>query len=284
MAGRFPSLRAPHVFYFSLFVGLVFLPVSDLVGGRPDRNTSDPMEPHRKLALSVNKETRTYVLLHNSRLVELIQEWNETKPQSARLRDYLKAHDPGFKELMTRWPERYSDKKLSSLILWAAEQAALLKAFGFSMSDEELLGHFNAHRAEFETLRAMLEEDRVSGLKLIGIDKTEPPALAEIGIPPERVAQYREKMGAAKLTLVSITPDPEFYHNGSYFVWSAAPIATKPDNSVQIVSNLTEAITQNLLADAVRADQNKRKAESDLRLYRQIDDHLYLESQRQPPH
>jgi hypothetical protein len=283
MTGRFLSLQTRHLFYFSLFIGLVSAG-PDLVAGTTDRNSSDPMEPHRKLALTVNKETRTYALLHNPRLVELIQEWEKTKPRSGHLRDYLKAHDPGFKELMTRWPERYSDKKLASLILWTAEQSALLKAFGFSMSDDELLGHFNAHRTEFEALRAMLEEDRAKGLKLIGIDKTEPPALAEIGIPPERVAEYRKKMGAAKLTLVSITPDPEFYYNGHYFVWLAAPIAPKPDNSIQVVSNLTEAIAQNLLAEAARADRSKPAAESHLRLYRQIDDHWYLESQRQPLH
>lgn len=251
--------------------------------GETNRDKPDPMEPHRKRAMTANQETRLYALLHNKELGKLALAWDQTKPRSGRLRDYLAAHDPAFKEVTTRWKKPYSDEKLLSLLVYMAQQSALMHTFGGMVSGEEVVTGFHEHKLDFEELRAMLEEDRAKGLKSIAQEKTDPATLEGIGISAERLAHYREKMRAAKVTLISIMPVPEFYCGGHYVVWLSSPPEAKPDGSVRVVEQFDTEMNRQLLADAAYEDKHGKKPKTGPRLYKQIDGNWYLESRRQAP-
>lgn len=248
--------------------------------GETSRDKKDPMEPHRKRAMTANQETRAYALLHGEELGKHALEWDRTKPASGRLRDYIAARDPAFKELTTRWKKPYNDEKLLSVLVFMAQQSALMRAFGGVLSGEEVITEFREHKTEFEELRAMLEEDRAKGLKSIGTEKTEPATLDAIGISAERLAHYREKMRAMKVTSISITPNPEFYR-GLLIAWLPSPPETKPDGSVRVVPRLDAELNRQLLADAAYKDQHHQKPKMHPRFYRQIEGNWYLESERQ---
>lgn len=271
----------------AIFFGLIIALLSaapNLCGGKADRDLDDPIERHRKVALTANGETRAYAILHSQELRELTAGWDAAKPQSGRLRDYLSAHDPEFKALTARWKKPYSDQKLLSVLIYTSRSAGLLNVFGFMAPDDDLIKDFTAHRVDYEALRTMLEEDRAKGLKSVANDKTDPAELDRIGLNPERLKAYREKMAAAKVTLISITSDPEFYHDGISFVWLPSPPEATPDGSVRVVPNLKDALNRQLQADAAFADEHPHEPKAHARLYRQIDEHWYLESERQPPH
>jgi hypothetical protein len=251
------------------------------LGGKTSRDKADPMEAHRKRAMTANQETRLYALLHNKELGKLALAWDQAKPRSGRLRDYLAAHDAGFKEVTMRWKKPYSDEKLLSVLLYMAQQSALLRSFGGMLSADEIIASFREHKQEFEELRAMLQEDRAKGLKSIAQEKTDPAALEVIGISAERLAHYHEKMRAAKVTLISITPLPEFYCGLHYIVWLSSPPEAKPDGSVRVVEQFDTEMNRQLLADAAYQDKHGQKPKAHPRLYKQIEGNWYLESARQ---
>ena len=279
-ARRDPCHVKNRAITFALLLALGFL-AADLSARETKRDKSDPMEAHRKRAMTANAETRMYAFLHNQKLGALAVEWDRTKTRSGRLRDYLAARDPAFKELTNRWKEPYSDEKLLSVLVYMAQQSALMRTFGGMSSSDEIIAGFDEHKKIFEELRAMLEEDRAKGVKSISKEKTDPAALDAIGISVERVASYREKMGAAKVTQISIKRVPEFYCGGHYVVWLPSPPEAKPDGSVRVVEQFDTEMNRQLLADAVYKDKHGDKPKSRSRLYKQIEGNWYLESERQ---
>jgi hypothetical protein len=62
-------------------------------------------------------------------------------------------------------------------------------------SDQEMIDNLVAHRATFETLIAMIHEDR--GLERVDDDWTSPEDPATIGISKERIALYRRLFAEA---------------------------------------------------------------------------------------
>jgi len=56
-------------------------------------------------------------------------------------------------------------------------------------SDQELISNFQAHQSEFEMLRSMALQD--PSLSVIDMDRTDPPDTLTIGVPNDRITEYR---------------------------------------------------------------------------------------------
>lgn len=234
------------------------------------------LEEHRKVAMTANAETRAYALLHNEQVTRLAQEW-EAAHRPSSLRDYLCNHDAAFRDLSTRWERPYDDDKLISVLIWAHSQANLMAAFGGLTTGEAVIKNFQAHRDHFDTLKNMLLEDYVKGLRLIGSEKTEPADLGQIAISSERVQRYRNEMKDAKVTLVRVNPAPAFYSGGHYVVWKTSPPHPEADGSVRLVQDFDGELNHQMLRAAAESDRNK-KPQKQPRLYKQIEGNWYLDS------
>ena len=57
-------------------------------------------------------------------------------------------------------------------------------------SDQELITNFDDHRAEFEELLSMFQNDMELGLTRVGAGFTRPADVTSIGITEERIAEY----------------------------------------------------------------------------------------------
>jgi hypothetical protein len=67
------------------------------------------------------------------------------------------------------------------------------------LADDQLIGKFHEHRADFERLREMVLEDR--GLTRVDDDWTAPSDPTTIGVTADRIAEYRllfKKLGLAR--------------------------------------------------------------------------------------
>lgn len=242
-----------------------------------EKTKSDPFEHHRKVAMTANRETRAYAVLHCDELTRLAGAWEQTKPRTSSLVEYLRVHDAGFKDVVTRWKQRYNDDKILSVLVWAQSQAILMRTFGGVTTAEDAVRKFQTHRSEFEALRVMLNEDRAKGLRSVGMEKTNPADLDEVGISKERLAQYREQMRAIEISFLSAVPGAGFNCGGHYMVWLDSPPEMAADGSVRMVQNFDAEINHQIQSDAADADRAKQ-LQTHTRFFKKIDEHWYLDS------
>jgi hypothetical protein len=105
-------------------------------------------------------------------------------------------------------------------------------------SDESLVRQFKRNRVTLEELVAMAKRD--PELTRMGMDFTRPEDTAKIGIPPERLARYRELCRAAGITYgFHRNGDAVFFivHIESWFSGKGLLYQPDPDPDAEIVED-----------------------------------------------
>jgi hypothetical protein len=154
-------------------------------------------------------------------------------------------------------------------------------------TDEEMIATFREHRAEFEQLRAMMQQDE--GLARVDDDWTQPEDPASIGVPPERIAEYRslaKKLAlergvagfgdkAQRIDFIASARGLSISGSSKSFVWLGTP--PQPTEDTAIVENLDNHVRQKQAERSAYFDKHKRRMSGNIRALREIEPHWYLE-------
>ena len=154
-------------------------------------------------------------------------------------------------------------------------------------TDEEMIASFREHRAEFEQLRTMMEQDE--GLARVDPYWTEPEDPASIGVPPERIAEYRslsKKLAlergvagfgdkAQRIQFLASARGLSVSGSSKSFVWLGTP--PQPTETPVIVENLDNHVRQKQQERSAYFDKHKRRMSGSIHAFREIEPHWYLE-------
>ena len=153
-------------------------------------------------------------------------------------------------------------------------------------TDEAMISNFDDHREQFESLRGMMQADK--GLQRIDFDWTKPDDPATVGVPPERLEQYRglcKKVGlergveavgdsATRVAFLASCRGLSVSGSSKSYVWLSTP--PEPTDGRLVVLDVDAYVRQRQEERARYFKAHQRVMSGHVDAYRHIEGNWYL--------